>query len=279
MKTKINSIIFTLIIVTVCITSCNRQDELINDDTFSQFKLLNSNYLNSIRANMDLRINWKKILGADLKGAVQGGALGAAAGAAIGGVSAGFGAGLGALLFGAGASIEAAGSEANPKPIVIMPNSNNPFDNLGYHHYNCLNLALQNSNNYLNNGIFSTSLYYNFCKNYTVVNNVYNLNEFPYFTLANFELNFNYLKNNENKTILEFVLLLHDNGKISDSVFNYLYPYFQSYSSTTNIGDFVTYSISAENLVVNSNLSSIDKQLVLEMMSTARYGIQYWGIE
>lgn len=274
-----NSIVLTIILVTVCICSCNKQNDLLNDNSYIKFNSLNEEYFNSIRKGHDLRINWKKILGADLKGALSGAGVGAGIGLAVGGMSAGFGAGLGALIGGAGESLEAADGTAEKKSMAMQPNDNNPYDNIGFHHYNCLNLALENNNNYIENGIYSNSNFYIFCKNYLINNGVYFENNFQYFTLNNSNVNFDYVKSKEILSINEFNELLFNNNKISSFVYNYLAPYFECLLATNNITNFVNYSINAENLVVSSSLTSIDKQIVLEVMSTARYGIQYWNIQ
>jgi IS1 family transposase len=223
------------------------------------------------------KINWK-IIGADLLGALEG----AATGSSFGPV----GAGVGALIGGAGASMAAATRlsetfivDTTKRPFTrsnTIGSAFNPYDNIGYFHYQCINEAFASPVNYKENNTYSNSRFYNFCSSYLSQQaelQPFQVQPFP-LTASNSTLAL--VSTYRDSSTTSFLASLAKNKKISIAAFDALKPYLECLELTVNVGDFITYSLDAEKIIVLSTLSDLDKKIVLMNMSTARYTVQYW---
>jgi hypothetical protein len=275
----------SFLIACIAILSCNKEkNEMATEPAYrQQLKTLSRNYLNNIdHSTLRPWKEWKKIISADLKGALDGAAVGAGIGTVVPGLGTGAGAGIGAVVGGAAASLDAsvAINPGSPGGSInnLVGNASNEYDQTGRYHYLTIDAAVASPDNYTVNGSFSHDQFYLFSTGYLLEQNVINSSQIAAYTAEENNAVQAFVTENEQLTLNEFLNLLYESNSISNDVRETLTPYFECLDRTVVIADFVRYSIAAENIIAGSELSAIDKQFILGTMSTARYGSQYWGL-
>lgn len=271
-------------------TACNKKETITNAPANDKLNTISLNYLNSLSSRnsqaqpmiFGIHISKKalRIIGADLGGALTGAAAGAGAGAAIAGVGAGAGAIAGGLIGGAAGSLKEAGKEdKKAAKVAYTPstNSDNPYDNIGYEHYYAINEALSADSNYLTAGVYDNSLFYSFSTNLYVANDVISDESLSAFPLSSSDNVLTQLNNYHDS----LVVYMNGIAGLDSVVKSCLTPYFNCFeaSEDAKIVDFVAYSIQMENAVLNMAIADLDKQIILSVMATARYGSQYWTLQ
>lgn len=210
-----------------------------------------------------------------------GAAAGAAAGAVVAGVGAGPGAVAGGIIGAAGASLYEAGKETTPpkKEESYNPGSNinNPYDNVGFEHYHAINEALSSSSNYLSNDNYDNTLFYDFSSNLAVQDSIVDEQDLLAFPLSLSDSVLGVVSNAGDDLVVYFNGITEYDSVVKDC----LTPYFQCFEASENaeVGGFVQYSIDMENAVTNMAMSEFDRQIILSVMATARYGSQYWSLQ
>jgi hypothetical protein len=283
MKKSIFSILFVALLITLFATSCNEteeisslkkensQEQLENLTNLYIAKTVSQNNKPSSQLPQVQRRPWHTILSFDVGGALAG---------------LGFFGPIGGLIGGALASGLAA-VEINPdQPIDYNGNGtayasakvNNDYDGVGYYHYYMINSASVSTQNYLDaNGKFSVQSFRSFAGNLLVNEEVITQQKLSNFTTQNLNYQISYLQNNMTNGLTGLLTTLYNDNKISLEAKNFLSPYFQALETTTDVDAFINYSENAEDIVIASSLNSIDKQVILSTMATARYGVHYWG--
>lgn len=288
-------------LATLFATSCQKETPRpsgaqngTNDTRFAKINQLTADYLARVHAtntaNKPIGAVLKKVLkvvGADLAGAVDGGAKGAAAGAAAGNPVGG--AVAGAIAGGAAASIKEATTADTPPAPVQQPksftpgnttsNPGNSFDYVGYWHYKSINDAVVSTGNYLTNNVYDNTLFYPFTVNLLMSNGIVSRNASSYYSQTDGNNTLADVAQLSSITLVDYIDQKESNNVISADVATVLRQYAQCLASLTersDVDDFVSYSVQIENLVAGAGLSSGDQQLVLQVMATGRYGLQYW---
>jgi hypothetical protein len=233
---------------------------------------LNENYYFGNTNNA--KINWKKVLGADLKGLATGAGIGAGVGAATG-VGAIGGAVVGGLIYGAGSSIEAAGARVVNPDFNPISNPNNPYDYVGYQHYSICKAALTNRELVFTNGVLDYDKYYEFVFKYLKIDLNNNCDNHKSCYCAN-SLQTTIQSINVTQSLPAWMNSFSD-PNISEDVHQILKDYFTGYINSNNYSKFVEYSLSCESIITNSSLPQLDKAIILSTMSTARYGADFWN--
>ena len=82
--------------------------------------------------------------------------------------------------------------------------------------------------------------------------------------------------NHLGEDMTDVVAFMQSSGDLSEDESNILKSYFQAMEASGSYESFVNYSISAEEIIVNSSYSDETKQMVLSIMSTARFDLKYW---
>ncbi|WP_298513239.1 hypothetical protein [uncultured Kordia sp.] len=160
-------------------------------------------------------------------------------------------------------------------PVVAVVNPNNPLDYTGRFHAEILASAIyQNHQIVYPNGEFSYTNSINFSNNYMniTVQNMLSENEFNAF----YEHVVNKIRANDNLLSKVMQQDLRE-GKLTQSEGQILIMYFQAQESSNTLNGYIQYSIQIENMVVNSNLPSSSKDLLLFVMATARHDINFWN--
>lgn len=157
-------------------------------------------------------------------------------------------------------------------------NETNPYDSYGYWHYASIDNVLVDPERYLDGEDFDNTRFYETTKEFLSDHGVGNHADYESITLdlANEKLAFNSELFNRYALSGGLSYLL-ENGKIQESVYQVMKPYYNVLENVTSSQEFVDYSLQAEELVVNSELKRKEKEIVLSTMATARYGIQYWS--
>jgi len=199
----------------------------------------------------------------------------------------------GGIAGGAGASAEEAGgviyNPSNPSfgnpiandidPTTLVANLNNAYNNGGLTHYTIMNDFIMSIDNGQN-----LDLFYAFAMNILIPAFNYTVSDSIYFPKSAYDSVLTSLPNGGN--LVADLNNLYSANLISQEVFDILNPYFQDFDDLEDMEEedfddfigFVNYSITQENNVVNNQqLSEEDKRVVLLVMATARYGIQYWN--
>ena len=281
-KIIFNSLIIALL--GVAFNSCNKDSKLTEVAKFNNSNLITqttSNYINEQSKFPSTKISpfWCRVIGADCTGAGAGVIAGGTAGSLIGGIGAVPGAIIGGILGGAGASFTTAGREgitAKPGGNSGSSNSNNPYDFMGALHYDIVNIMLNNKNEYFPNNNLNYAKYeelvfaqlkvkYQDCDDKKA--------SFP----ADFYSSEILFHANRTEDIVSYFSI--DNPRISgmsNNVRLIIQDFSRAIQETTNKSDFIKYSISCENIIVNSCLNNYDKMQILSYMATARYGISYY---
>lgn len=305
-----NKIVFIMFFAILLVFSCSKVENqeitsIEKSDTKSilmQIQDASSKYKHSSKA----KIPWGTILkvaGKDLSGAVTGGCSGAAAGALVGGLAGGVGAlpgamtgmTIGGVVGGVGASLYELGSSittTSTKPAIFpgYGSSNNPFNNnigmehvyqLSHGYENCLDFYSYNNETseweldfeaffeYTENEIselleidsLDISIYYSIdqmISDISLLNNYFS-GEFDFF--ENFPL---------------FVTELVNSGRISSDIKDILEAYYSDISEIEEIEDFLDYTTDVEDIIIDSDLEEIDKNIILAVLATTRYDIYYW---
>jgi hypothetical protein len=238
-----------------------------------------------------------KVVGKDITGAVAGALAGSNIGKNIDPSNSNDGAKKGAIAGGvaggAGASAtEAGGIIYNPNnpnvgnpiandivPNTLMANLNNAYNNIGLTHYTIMNDFIKSIDNGQN-----LNLFYGFAMSIVIPAFNYDVTDTVFFPKSAYDNVLTSLPNEGN--LVADLNNLYSANLISQEVFDILNPYFQTFDDLEDIEEedfddfigFVNYSITQENNIVNNQqLSEEDKRIVLLVMATARYGIQYWN--
>lgn len=277
------------------IVACQKtelKEAVSEDSSLNQLNALSQDYMNDHRVAGDQDRadgKWRRIIAADLTGALAGGATGGAVGALAGPGGVGVGALIGGVLGGAAASLNAADDEGGMapgglagfyEPIYeidlggLTGNTDNPFNHIGYHHY------LSITNHVITvEGEVSTdmSAFYAETSDHIVEEFSPEYEIESIYTLADCEATVEGTVGLEN--FATEVQELYDAEEISSTVHTILTTYAEVFDATEqeDLEDFVVYSVSAEN-IVNSDrrINDLDKQLILGTMATSRYGAQFW---
>ena len=126
---------------------------------------------------------------------------------------------------------------------------------------------------------FSNTNFYNFNTSYLVQENIFNTNALTAFSISDSQNNLLFIESYKNQpNASPMIIQLYNDGKMSLSVKNVLSSYAIAVAASTNVNDFIQYSVKVENTIASSNLSIKEQQLLLGTMATARYGIHYWGL-
>lgn len=289
--------------------SCNKEEITNNQEnthsidrseTIKKIEVLTTEYSSTV-ISTKADGKWRKILGADLKGFVTGAGSGAVVGAALTpptGSGALPGAIIGGVLFGAGSSLVASVDEGANNPgngggptgtsganfnDIVFLNSNNPYDNSGLAHYQIVDEGLFTSNNYFDgSGIINYQAYYD--RVFEVLKiRFQNCDGYKNcFSLTDIENKANALSG-DNKNMSSFmnnlskVLPADQEDYLTEDVQDVLKSYFSGFINSNRSDKFSQYSISVENIIVNSSFSSVEKAILLSTMSQARVGHQYWN--
>ena len=265
------------------------QSEKIDPITLNKrVSSLTSSFISSQSLPQINRPPRRKVFEADWQGAASGGIVGWIVGSGFAGVGGAIGGIIGAISGGAAASLAAVEVPDNdtivlPQPdsqAFAAPNPNNPYDYIGYYHYKVLNEALKDSTRYLDaQGNFSNTNFYNFSTSYLVQENIFNTNALTAFSISDSQNNLLFIESYKNQpNASPMIIQLYNDGKMSLSVKNVLSSYAIAVAASTNVNDFIQYSVKVENTIASSNLSIKEQQLLLGTMATARYGIHYWGL-
>ena len=295
-----------MIMLGICIISCKKNTPFVKDNKIVPENvsiILESIKKSSVKYQNESKDkpNWKKILkiaGKDITGALSGAGTGAAVGGLIGagivGVGAGAGvitcAAYGALAGGIGSSLYEGGTKSAPPSSTNYSfniNIGNAYENLAIEHIYILNLGLSNKDLFfifdsinnvyvLQNGTFINYLIdrevtlglitedYTECFNSSALESLNSSldNFFPFDSdfFVKFPIYSNYLQSS---------------GVISENVKLVLNSYFANMEVLSSLESVISYSESVE---IASNLSDIDKCLLLTTMALTRHDITYWFI-
>lgn len=170
------------------------------------------------------------------------------------------------------------GNGGNPIGSVI--NAANPLDYAGRYHAEVLEDALIiHRNQIYPNGVFNFTNAINFTYNYLASNNIY-VNSTNAMTESEFNAFYanmiSLLQNNDYK-MSKVVRIYENEGRISSTERQILEMYFLAQESSNTLNGYIQYSIQTENSILNSNLSSKSKDLLLFTMATARHDINFWN--
>ncbi len=286
----------TFLILTVVITACKKEGTGDSKKLDKSVQAISAAYLKKISENKNgvqpegfalLPIISSKVLrvvSADLMGALGGASSGATLGDATG-VGAIAGAIIGAVIGGVNGSIKEAG-KGTPPPAAPptepdyspSSNSNNPYDAIGAGHYTCINKMLVDFQGYYaSQGYFRYELgkCYNYCVTYFASRYLIRQSDTAAFTLGSCDTLM---------TIIDATSSMDLNTRaaefgVSSNVLSVLSTYFDCLEASLygSVQDFVDYSVDAEDAVnAMTSLTSIEKEQVLIVMATARYGVQFW---
>ncbi|MFO7880204.1 MAG: hypothetical protein ACQES0_00365 [Bacteroidota bacterium] len=279
--------IFAGLFVTIFL-SCESEDTIINmnDSTLEKVSQLTNTYIATCNATNSQKLpRWLTITASDLGGALTGAGTGAGIGSAVGGIGAGFGAIVGGVIGGASASVLMADKlDEDPKGdnggIIVIGNSNNPYENAGVIHYEIIEKYANDYKHYFSNGELNYNVFVDTAL--SVLGNYYtdstNGNYCQYFDTLDYQ--------SDNSIVLDYEDDLVDfisdpkNPLISNfslDVIDILDEYYSALENSKNYSDFCIYSIQVESTVYNSSqLSTSEKAVLLINMSTTRHGVAYW---
>lgn len=273
MKTKFITSVFLILALVACTQDDEVQIENVKKQSiFDQVNNLSEGYNVTLGKAADT--DWKKVAIADVAAG-----LGEAAdpNSTV----------LSVTLVAAAASVKeynnqqsniSGGGSSGTTSRQIVSNEINPYDSYGYWHYASIDNVLVEPERYLSEEVYDNERFYVSTKEFLLENGVEDYSDGLTIDQANVKLKLN-------SDILEKYGFLgdlkhrYDRGDISQSVYEIMHPYYDIFSRTSNIEEFVEYSLQAEELIVNSELENKDKGVILSTMATARYGMQYWSKE
>jgi uncharacterized membrane protein len=241
----------------------------------AQVTTMTQDYLSTIPPSAERNGNGKRIIAADLAGALTGFLAGAKIGVVLGLEGALVIGGISGILGGAGASFAAAG--INP-PSGTTPPSGNPgnlMEHVGVHHYRIIDEMSHRPEAFMNgNGQLDHAAYYTLAFDHLEAAGIANANHRALLPREGFEVIHDNALGHPN--VMAFLNNLSD-PEFLPTERAILGQYFGALMGANNAASFGAYSIGVENQITNSNaISAQSKALLLMEMSTARHGMAYW---
>lgn len=272
---------FSLLFLLIGFISCQKEETPRNKETTELEKLrkLTSNYIDETLAVghltqeeviMRAPPKWLRVVMADLKGIGTGLSFGRTLGLLFPNpYSSWITLGTG-IIFGAGESTAASMKGGVPKSSTYNPNGNfnNPYDFMGLHHYKIIDTF---------ESINSATLddFYDIARDYLLASD---LDIDPTAIISNAQLSTLSTEHEPYKSQnISFLLDNYSTGLSTESI-QVIKLYSEALENSNNLEDFITYSLSAEDIIITSKIDGFDKLFILSYMSTARYGAEYWGL-